>query len=65
MDNLAQMPTTMSALKVLKMCPTQQKSLLDSLGEVDHSESKLITFDTKNGEPRMPSTIAFQILVSI
>ena len=64
-DDLAQTPTAMSALKVLKTCPMQRKSLLAALGAVDPSESKLITFDTENGEPRMPSTIAFQILVSI
>ena len=64
-DDLAQTPTTMSALEVLKMCPTQWKSLLSTLGAVDPFDSKLITFDTENGEPRMPSTIAFQILGSI
>ena len=65
MDDLAQTPMAMSALEVLKTFPTQQKALLATLGAVDPSDSKLITFDTKNGEPRMPSTIAFQILVSI
>ena len=64
-DDLAQNPTTMSALEVLKTCLTQRKSLLAALGAVDPSDSKLITFDTENGEPRMPSTITFQILVSI
>ena len=39
--------------------------LLAALGAVDPSNSKLITFDTENGESHMPSTIAFQILVSI
>ena len=55
----------MSALEVLTTCPTQQKALLAALGVVDPSDSKLITFDTENGEPHMPSTIAFLILVSI
>ena len=64
-DDLAQTPTTMSALEVLKMCPTQQNSLLAALGAIDPSDSKLITFDTENGEPHMPSTISFQISVSI
>ena len=64
-DDLAQTPTTMSSLEVLKTCPTQWKALLATLGVVDPSDSKLITFDTENGEPRMPSTIAFQIPVSI
>ena len=39
--------------------------LLATLGAVDPSDSKFITFDTENREPRMPSTIAFQIPVSI
>ena len=64
-DDLAQTPTTMSALEVLKTCPTQRKALLAALGAVDPSDSKLITFDTENREPCMPSTIAFQILVFI
>ena len=64
-NDLAQSPMTMSALEVLKTCPTQRKSLLDTLDAVDPSKSKLITFDLDQGEPRMPSTIAFQILVSI
>ena len=65
MDDLAKIPTAMSAVEVLKMCPMQQKSLLAALGAVDPSNSKLITFDTENGESRMPSTITFQILESI
>ena len=64
-DDLAQTPTTMSALEVLKTFPMQRKALLATLGAVDPSDSKLITFDIENGEPQMPSTIAFQILVSI
>ena len=64
-DDLAQPPTSMSALEVLKMCPKQRKALLAALGAVDPSDSKLVTFDTENGGPRMPSTIAFQIMVSI
>ena len=55
----------MSALEILKTCPTHQKSLLATLGAVDPFDSKLFTFDIENREPRMPSTIAFQILMSI
>ena len=64
-DDLSQTPTAMSALEVLKTRPMQRKALLAALGVVDPSDSKLITFDTKNGEPCMPSIIAFQIPVSI
>ena len=64
-DDLAQTPTAMSSLEVLKNFPIQWKSLLSAIGAVDPSDSKLITFDMENEEPRMPSTISFQILVSI
>ena len=50
-DDLAQTPSAMSALEVLKTCPTQRKSLLATLVTVDPSDSNLITFDTENGEP--------------
>ena len=62
---MAQTLTAMSALEVLKTCPMQRKSILTSLGVVDPSDSKLITFDLDKGEPRMPSTIAYQIQVLI
>ena len=65
MDDLAQTPMAMSALEVLKMYPTQRKVLLITLGAVGPSDSKLIKFYMENREPRMPSTITFQILVSI
>ena len=64
-DDLAQTPIAMSALEVLKMCPMQRKALLATLGAVDPYDSKLITFNTENGEPCMPLTITFQISVSI
>ena len=64
-DDLAQTPMAMSAMEVLKTCPTHRKALLATLGAVDPSESKLIMFETKNGEPCMPSTVTFQISMSI
>ena len=54
-DDLAQTPTAMYTLEVLKTFPMQRKSLLAALGTIDPSDSKLITFDTENGEPHMPS----------
>ena len=65
MDDLSQTPTAMSSLEVLKTCPMQRKALLSGLGVVDPSDSKLITFDIENRELCMPSTISFQILMSI
>ena len=35
------------------------------LGDIYSFESRLITFDLDQGEPRMPSSVAFQVLISI
>ena len=64
-DDLAQTLTAISSLEVLKTFPTQRKSLLAALDVVDPSNSKLIMFDTNNRELWIPSTIAFQIPISI
>jgi hypothetical protein len=64
-DDLAQSPTAMSVLDVLQTCPTQWKSLLSSLGEVDPIDTQLITFDLDSGEPCLPALVSFQILVKI
>jgi hypothetical protein len=64
-DDLAQSPGTMSVLEVLQTCPNQRKSLLSALGEIDPANTRLITFDLGNGEPRLPSLVAFQIPVKI
>jgi hypothetical protein len=64
-DDLAQSPTAMSILEVLQICPTQQKSLLSALGEIELADTRLITFDIDSGEPCLPSLVAFQIPVKI
>jgi hypothetical protein len=64
-DDLAQSPAAMSVLEVLQTCPTQWKSLLSALGEVDPEDTRLITFDLDSREPRLPTLISFQIPVKI
>ena len=64
-DCLDQSPTAMSSLEVLKVCPSQHKSLLSTLGSVYPYDSRLITFDLDQGEPRMPSSVSFQVSVMI
>jgi hypothetical protein len=64
-DDLAQSSVAMSILEVLQTCPTQRKSLLSALGEVDPVDTQLITFDLNSGEPCLPALIAFQIPVKI
>jgi hypothetical protein len=55
----------MSVLEVFQTCPTQRKSLLSTLGEVDPMDTRLITFDLNRGEPHLPTLITFQIPVKI
>jgi hypothetical protein len=55
----------MSVLQVLQTCPTQWKSLLSTFGEVDPTNTRLITFDLDCGEPRLPTFVAFQMPVKI
>jgi hypothetical protein len=58
-DDLAQSPTTMSVLDILQTCPTQRKSFLSTLGAVDPTNTRLITFDLDCGEPRLHALVAF------
>jgi hypothetical protein len=51
----------MSVLEVLQTFPTQCKSLLSSLGLVDPTDTRLITFDLDSGEPHLPVLVAYQI----
>ena len=64
-DDLAQSPTAMSVLEVLQTCRTQRKSLLSAMGAVDPADTRLITFDLDNCEPRLPAAVAIQIPVKI
>jgi hypothetical protein len=64
-DDLAQSPAAMSVLEVLQTCPAQWKSLLSAMGAVDPSDTRLITFDLDNCEPRLPAAVAIQIPVKI
>jgi hypothetical protein len=64
-DDLAQSPASMSVLEVLQTCPTQRKSLLSAMGAVDPADTRLITFDLDNCEPRLPAAVAIQIPVKI
>ena len=64
-DDLAQSPAAMSALEVLKNCPSQRKTLLSAIGAIDPNDSSLMAFDLAQPEPHLPSTLAFQVSVSI
>lgn len=43
----------------------QRKALLSALGEVDPSDTHLITFDLDKTDPRLLSSIAFKVPVTI
>ena len=64
-DDLAQSPAAMSALEVLKNCLSQCKTLLSAIGAIDPNDSNLMAFDLDQSEPRMPSTLAFQVCVFV
>jgi hypothetical protein len=59
-DDLAQSLAAMSVLEVLQTCSTQRKSLLSTLGAVDPADTRLITFDLDNNEPRLPPWSLFK-----
>jgi hypothetical protein len=64
-DDLAQSSAAMSVLEVLRTCRTQRKSLLSTLGAINPTDTRLITFDLDSREPRLATLIAFQIPVKI
>jgi hypothetical protein len=64
-DDLAQSSAAMSVLEVLQTCPTQQKSLLSALGEVNPTDTRLVNFDLDSYEPHLPALVAIQIPVKI
>jgi len=55
----------MLMLEILQTYPTQWKSLLSSLGAVDPTDTRLITFDLDCGELHLSSLVAFQMIVNI
>jgi hypothetical protein len=64
-EDLAQEPSTMSALEVLQSFPTQQKALLKVVGGIDPTHTNSIIFDLEDHIPRLPHQLAFQIQVIV
>jgi hypothetical protein len=64
-EDLAQEPSTMSALEALQSCPTQRKSLLSAIGGFDPNDLNMIAFELETHIPRLPHQLAFQIQVLI
>lgn len=64
-DDLAQSLATMSTLEVLQTCPSQNKELFTTLGAIYLSYIHLMTSDIDQSEPCLPSSVAFQIPITI
>ena len=60
-EDLAQVPSAMSALEVLQSCPLQRKALLSAIGGIDPADLSLLTFDLENFTPRLPHQITLII----
>jgi hypothetical protein len=64
-EDLAQAPSTMSALEILQIFPTQWKVLLKAIGGIDPTDMNLIIFDLEDHVPRLPHQLTFQIQVIV
>jgi hypothetical protein len=64
-EDLAQAPSAMSALKVLQTCPAQRKALLKAIDGIDPMDMNLIIFELEDHIPRLPPQLAFQIQVIV
>jgi hypothetical protein len=64
-EDLAQAPSTMSALEVLQSCPAQRRALLKAIGGIDPTNMNLIVFELEDHIPRLPPQLAFQIQVVV
>jgi hypothetical protein len=64
-EDLAQAPSTMSALEVLQCCPMQRRALLKAIGGIDPTDMNFIVFDLDDHVPRLPPQLAFQIQVIV
>jgi hypothetical protein len=64
-EDLAQAPSTMSALEILQSFPIQRKALLKAIGGIDPTDTNLIIFDLEDHVPRLPPQLSFQIQVIV
>jgi hypothetical protein len=62
-EDISQAPCTMSALEVLHIFPTQQKSLLTTIGGTDPSDSNIIYFNVDQSEPHLSHQLLLQIII--
>jgi len=64
-EDLAQVPSAMSALEVLQSFASQQKYLMLAIGGINPTDSNLICCDLDNHVLRLPHPISFLVQVII
>lgn len=64
-DDLAQFIVSMSTLEVLQTFLSKKKSLLNTMGAINLLNSRIMTFDLDHSTPIFPSSMDFQIPVTI
>lgn len=63
--DLTQSPIVMSSFEVLQTHPLFWKYLLSTLGVVNLSNDRIITFKTKKMNPHLPPSVGFQVPITI
>ena len=64
-EDLAQSPSTVSALEVLQNFPSQKQALLLAIGGIDPTDSNLVIFNHTGYVPQLPAELAFSIQVNV
>lgn len=58
-EDLVQVSSVMSALKVLETCPAQRKAFLSAIGHIDPQDSMLAIFNMEKCKPPLSHQLAF------
>ena len=64
-EYLAQEPSSMSALKVIQHCPSQCRTLVETIEAIDSESSNNIMFNLDNFKSRLSHQLSFQIDVVV
>jgi hypothetical protein len=64
-EDLAQEPCDMLTLEFLQHCPSQCRTMLSAIGDMDPDESNLITFNMDYFKEKVSHHLAFQIQVLV
>jgi len=64
-DDLAQVPSSMLALEVLQTCPSQWKTFISSIGDIDPTDSMLAIFNMDKCKCPLSHQLAFQVHITL